>query len=90
MISRFESGFADRLRGMPNHVARRAAKALELLEDNERHPSLHLKRIKGAKDAWSIRVTKDYRMVGYRSGETVTWFWIGTHAGYDRLLKQLG
>jgi len=73
---------------MPNHVANRVAKTLDLLEQNDRYPSLHFKRIKG--DAWSIRVTQDYRMVGYRDGDSITWFWIGTHSSYDKLLKRLG
>ena len=90
MNSRFESGFAKHLRGIPDQVARRATKVLDLLEQNNRHPSLHFKRVKAGKDAWSIRVTKDYRMVGYRSGDAVTWFWIGTHNEYDKLLKRLG
>ena len=26
---------------------------------------------------------------GYSRGDTVVWFWIGSHADYDQLLKQL-
>lgn len=89
MNSRFEDGFAKHLRGIPDQVAKRATKVLDLLEQNSRHPSLHFKRIKKGKSAWSIRVSKDYRMVGYREGDTVTWFWIGTHNDYDKLLRQL-
>ena len=90
MNSRFEDGFAKHLRGLPDQVAKRVTKALDLLEQNDRHPSLHFKCIKAGKSAWSIRITRDYRMVGHRDGDTVTWFWIGTHANYDKLLKRLG
>jgi hypothetical protein len=30
-----------------------------------------------------------YRAVGARDGGTVIWFWIGSHADYDNLPKQL-
>ena len=30
----------------------------------------------------------DYRAVGVREGNEMIWFWIGTHADYDRLLSQ--
>ncbi|MEM6327509.1 MAG: hypothetical protein AAF791_10360 [Bacteroidota bacterium] len=40
--------------------------------------------------AWSMRVSQSYRMVGYKEGERITWFWIGTHSEYDALLKRLG
>ena len=29
-------------------------------------------------------------MVGYRTGDHVTWFWIGKHDDYDKLLDRLG
>jgi hypothetical protein len=49
------------------------------------HPSLHWKRISGA--VWSARVSYQYRAVARVNGEDVLWFWIGSHAGYDRLLR---
>jgi plasmid maintenance system killer protein len=64
-------------------------KALELLGQDERYPSLHFKEVSAKEHAWSIRVSQDYRMVGYREGDAVTWFWIGTHGDYDKLLSRL-
>jgi hypothetical protein len=37
----------------------------------------------------SARVGIGYRAIGVLDGDTVAWFWIGSHAGYDRLLEQL-
>jgi len=34
-------------------------------------------------------VTLGYRAVGLLESDEVTWFWIGGHADYDRLLKTL-
>jgi len=36
---------------------------------------------------WSARVTNDYRALGVMTGDTVIWFWIGSHADYDRIIK---
>jgi hypothetical protein len=39
--------------------------------------------------AYSARVTLAYRAVGVLEGENVTWFWIGNHTDYERLLANL-
>jgi hypothetical protein len=31
----------------------------------------------------------DYRALGVREGDEIIWFWIGSHADYDRLLSRL-
>jgi hypothetical protein len=38
---------------------------------------------------YSARVGIGYRAVGVLDGDTITWFWIGSHANYDRLLENL-
>ena len=38
---------------------------------------------------YSVRVTLGFRALGLLEGEEITWFWIGSHADYDRLLKTL-
>ncbi len=35
------------------------------------------------------RVTDSYRAVGVRNDDEIVWFFIGTHAEYDRLLATL-
>ena len=42
-----------------------------------------------APPTYSARVGIGYRAVSVMDGETVTWFWIGSHGDYDKLLKQL-
>ena len=36
---------------------------------------------------WSVRVTKSYRAVGVLEGDTVTWFWIGSHDKYEKFFS---
>jgi hypothetical protein len=38
---------------------------------------------------YSIRVGLGWRALGLVEHDTVTWFWIGSHAEYDRLVKRV-
>lgn len=89
MTFRFTAGYFKLLKRLPKHVQRRTIKTLELLEQDSRHPSLHFKRVSDRREAWSVRVSRDYRMVGYRDGGDVEWFWVGPHDQYDKLLDRL-
>ncbi len=74
-------------RRLPPQVRQTADKHFAFLKANPRHPSLHLKRIG---DLWSVRAGVHYRAVGMDvpTGERgILWFWIGSHAEYDRLIK---
>ena len=53
------------------------------------HPSLHYKKIHATLPIWSVRVGLHYRAVGVIHDEKILWYFIGTHAEYDRLLKTL-
>lgn len=65
-------------------VRNRARKAFELWIENPFHPSLHFKCINSEEEIWSVRITLDYRALGVLDGDTVTWFWIGSHKDYER------
>ncbi len=69
---------------LPEEVRRLADKNYDLLVENGEHPSLELKRIGRL---WSVRVGLHYRALGLPEGEGIAWFWIGTHAEYDRLIR---
>ena len=45
---------------------------------------LHFKQIG---NLWSVRVGVSYRALGLDKPEGVVWFWIGTHADYDKLIS---
>ena len=51
-------------------------------------PEPHVPSFKKVGTHWSARITEDYRAVGAMDGDTVIWYFIGTHAEYDRLLKK--
>ena len=70
---------------MPESIQRLADKNFELMKRDERHPSLHLKKVG---KMWSVRVGSDHRALAFDSKEGLVWFWIGTHHEYDRLLRE--
>ncbi len=64
---------------------RHADKAYEFFRQNPAHPSLRFKPLKGGGSYYSVRVGDGYRAVGVRDGDTIIWFWIGTHNEFDKL-----
>ncbi|WP_436815073.1 ParE family toxin-like protein [Neorhizobium sp. DT-125] len=64
-------------------MQRLADENFELLKRDPKHPSLRFKRIGRF---WSARVGKSWRALAIQDGEDFVWFWIGSHAGYDKLI----
>lgn len=54
-----------------------------LLKADPRHSSLRFKRVNRFH---SVRVGLHYRALGVDAPDGVLWFWIGSHAEYDRLV----
>jgi len=73
--------FWARYQLLPATVREAADGAFALLKTDPRHPSLHFKRVG---EFWSARVGRHHRAVGRPVSGAVLWFWIGTHAEYDR------
>jgi len=69
---------------LPKHIQNLADKNFALLKENPQHPSLHLKKVDRY---WSVRVGTRYRALAVEKEEGILWFWIGTHAEYDKLLS---
>ena len=89
MKSRTTRRFRELLAQLPDHAQRQATEAHKLFISNHQHPSLRFKRIYADPATYSVRVGIGYRAVGGLDGDTIVWYWIGTHAEYDQLLKQL-
>ena len=71
-------------RHLPSTVRDLADKNFQLLKDDPKHPSLHLKRVQSF---WSVRVGRAYRALGTTCEGGIIWFWVGSHADYNRLLQ---
>lgn len=71
-------------RKLNEDVRQSARKAYRLWADNAFHPSFHFKCINSEESIWSVRITRTYRALGILDGDSVTWFWIGSHDGYEK------
>jgi hypothetical protein len=81
--------FRKRLSQLPEAVQEQAARAYELWRSDPHHPSLHFKRVNPSPPIYSVRIGISYRALGLRDEEQIYWFWIGSHAEYDDLLRRL-
>lgn len=70
-------------RSLPEGVRKVADEAYEHLKQDPRYPSLRLKKVGRY---WSARVGIGYRALAVEASDGMVWFWIGTHAEYDKLL----
>ena len=75
---------------MPREVQDCAREAYRRFQADPSHPGLQFKPLHASLPLWSVRITESYRAVGIRkTGDEMVWFFIGTHAQYDRLLARL-
>jgi hypothetical protein len=72
---------------LPKEVQTLADKSFELLKSDSNHPSLHFKQIDTTEKIWSARVGIHYRALGRGKPDGILWFWIGSHADYDKLIS---
>ena len=70
-------------RSLPIDVRDLADKNYKLLKSDSRHPSLHFKKVG---ELWSVRVGAHYRALAVEVEGHMCWFWIGTHAEYDKIV----
>lgn len=76
--------FWSAYRRLPANIRALADKNFALLKSDPRHPSLHLKQIGRFHSA---RIGLRYRALAIEADGGLLWFWIGSHADYDALLK---
>jgi hypothetical protein len=93
VISRTTESFWKHFDALPQDVQRQAVRAYALWRSNPMHPSLQFKCVSERHATFSVRVGIHWRALGYRdareSQDLFTWFWIGSHADYDRLIARL-
>lgn len=89
MNSVLTAEFLDRLSRLPDAVRQQASHAYALWRANPHHSSLQFKRVSQRQAIYSVRVGLGHRALGLWEGDTITWFWIGSHAEYDTLLARL-
>ncbi|MGR3304366.1 MAG: ParE family toxin-like protein [Candidatus Scalindua sp.] len=73
---------------LPKEIRKLAHHNYALLKESSEHPSLHFKPVCKGRYR-SVRVGLHYRALGVPVPDGVQWFWIGSHAEYDKLLSEL-
>ena len=89
MISRITEEFRINFDALPLEVQTKAISKYKIWKTNPGHPSLRFKQIHISKPVFSIRISIGYRALGLKEGDTIIWFWIGSHSDYDKLIKNL-
>ena len=86
MNSILTEDFLDCFARLPVEIQEQARRTYQVWRANSSHPGLRFKPIQGHKDLYSVRIGRGWRALGRLEVNTITWFWIGSHAEYDRLL----
>ena len=68
---------------LPPRVRQLADANYALLKSDPRHPGLQFKKVGRY---WSVRVGLRYRALAVEIDDGYLWFWIGSHAEYDRMI----
>jgi hypothetical protein len=82
---RFRKAYAD----LPEKIKDATSTAYYKWKENPHHASLQFKQIHTVKPIYSVRINLSYRALDIKQGQVMIWFWIGSHAGYDKLIASL-
>jgi hypothetical protein len=89
MISHATERFWKCFEKLPKPIQAKARLAFSLWKKDSSHPSLYFKKIHNEKPIYPVRVGISHRAIGVREGNTMIWFWIGSHETYNNLVDQL-
>ena len=87
MNSRTTRSFWRCFNALSKELQERARDAFAKWRNNPSHPSLQFKRVHTGELIYSVRISRGVRALGLREGDTMTWFWIGSHDEYERLMS---
>ncbi|MGH2484448.1 MAG: hypothetical protein ACRDHE_00400 [Ktedonobacterales bacterium] len=73
-------------RTLPKEIRKQAYEAYGQFALDSFFPGLAFKEVNKLRHLWSVRVTRGYRAVGVREGDSITWVWIGTHREYEKFI----
>jgi len=90
MNSELSTEFIRLFRQLPNRIQKTAKKNYRLWKQNPQHPGVEFKKLKTNTAVYSVRAGIGWLAVGVmKDSDTIVWFWIGSHADYDKLLNKL-
>ena len=89
MTSKTTRAFRDLLARLPKSVQTEARDAYRMFVREPFHSGLQFKQVIKDPPVWSVRIGLHHRALGVRRPYGIAWFWIGTHAEYDHILRRL-
>ncbi len=89
LTSKTTTRFWKAYEALQSDVQQQAQEAYRFFRSNPQHPSLNFKMVAPSIQCYSVRITRGYRAVGVLEGDLITWFWIGNHDDYGRLIQAL-
>jgi hypothetical protein len=72
---------------LPDYVKLATKKAYSKWKVNPFEMGLHFKKLH-PNEIYSVRITISYRALAVKEADTYIWFWIGSHAEYDKMLSR--
>lgn len=87
--SRATPGFWKAYHALPAEIQERAKAAFSRFGEDPSHPGLQFKQVHLSEPIFSVRVSLGWRALAVQREDAWVWFWIGSHAQYDALLKRL-
>lgn len=87
MDSFVNDDFWKYLSRLPENIQEAAKEAYKKWQHDPFYPSLFFKCISKKNAIYSIRVGKNYRALGKKKGNSVYWFWIGSHEDYNKIIS---
>jgi hypothetical protein len=82
---RFQTLFA----ALPEEVQEQANRAYRPFTVDPSHPGLEFKQVHSQEPTCSARIGLHYPALAIKRANYWLWFWIGSHAEYDQILKQI-
>jgi hypothetical protein len=89
LISKTTERFRKSFARLSPEMQSQARESYRTFQRDPNHNSLQFKPTKKNPAVWSVRVSLGYRALGWRSGDKMVWFWIGTRNDFERVVAEL-
>lgn len=80
---KFRKAFSN----LPSKIQEKARIAYQQFLINPWQPNLRFKQIHSVLPIYSVRIGIEYRALGQRIEDEIIWFWIGSHAEYEKIIS---
>jgi len=82
VISKRTRNFKKLLSLLPEDVQAEAISNYKIWKADPYFPPLNFKPLQEPK--WSVRIGREHRAIGKKTGNKIVWYWIGSHESYNK------